>query len=87
MFNKSKKSQVVVDMFLFIFASFMYFGIGYDILNNIITSILDANSYTGLMLFLIKAVPFLPIAGLVFWGYKLAQGEPLIVQQDIGGGL
>jgi len=82
MLYKSKKSQIVVDVFLFIFASFMYFTVGYTFLNAIIIAVIDANSYTGLMYYLIKTVPFLPIAGLVYWGYKLAQGETLIAPDN-----
>lgn len=71
MFKKKKKGQVVQAVFLWIFSCFFYFVIGYPFIKIIVDNIFMANNPTGIVLFMGMIVPFVPIIGLMWWGYYI----------------
>jgi len=85
--HKNKKAGIVTDFFLWVFASLMYFSFGYTLIKTIVTEVFLSTAEKGLIYYLVSFVPFIPILGLVWWGYRLGQGEPVIsVDEGTGGG-
>lgn len=76
MIIKSKSAQVVNSAVLWFFATFFYFIIGYDIISLIVEAVF-LSSATGLMYYFGAIIPFIPIFGLMFWGYTILNPEPI----------
>ena len=66
----NKKSQIVQSSVLWFFATFFYFIFGYDLISLIVEDIF-LSSATGLMYHFGSVIPFIPIFGLMFWGYTI----------------
>lgn len=81
--KNNKKGQVVVGVIAWLFATFFYFMAGYPIFRGIMDSIIGSGDFTGISLFFATVAPFVPIMGLVWWGYKIMNPEPSFD----GGGL
>jgi hypothetical protein len=79
MIFKYKKGNVTNSVVLWIFFVFFYFTIGYSIVKEIIESL---NVFTGAMGFLAGIVPFIPIIGLMWWGYTIITPE---TSTNLGG--
>lgn len=78
---KNKKGQTVVNsVILWIFSTFFYFIIGYDIVKLIINAVFLSQGQTGLMYFFGSIIPIIPILGLMFWGYTILNPEPTQTQ-------
>lgn len=81
MIFKNKKGNVAQSVILWIFFTFFYFMIGYDIVKLIVD---DLNTFTGAMGFLASIIPFIPVIGLMWWGYTIL--NPIISGgSDVGG--
>lgn len=76
MILKNKKGSVVNAAILWFFATFFYFLIGYDIISLIVEAVF-LNSVSGLMYYFGAIIPFIPIFGLMFWGYTILTPEPV----------
>lgn len=75
MLLKNKRGGVPENVFMWVFATFMYFTIGYDIFKEVVVSVFLPNNPTGVMYFLGLFAPFVPILGLMFWGYTIIGGD------------
>lgn len=73
---KNKRGQVVQSSVLWFFATFFYFILGYDLISLIVENIF-LSSATGLMYYFGSVIPFIPIFGLMFWGYTILNPEPV----------
>ena len=72
MIFKNNKGNITNSVILWIFTVFFYFVIGYDIVNMIVG---EVNTYSGLMGFFASIVPFIPVLGLMWWGYTIITPE------------
>ena len=68
MIFKNNKANVTTSVILWIFTVFFYFIIGYDLVK-LVTD--DLNSFTGIMAFFTSIIPFIPVLGLMWWGYSI----------------
>ena len=66
--NKNKKGNVATSVVLWIFSVFFYFTIGIKILSPIVDAL---NTGEGLLAFMSGIVPFIPVLGLMWWGYTI----------------
>lgn len=78
--RKNKKGQVIKSVFLWIGSVFIYFLFGYTLVKEIVTAVFLSQNPTGLMLFFGTVIPYIPIIGLMYWGYTIlnestGQGE------------
>ena len=80
MIFKNRKGNVASSVILWIFFTFFYFTIGYDIVKTIID---DLNIFSGAMGFLASIIPFIPVIGLMWWGYSIL--NPVISGSSGGG--
>jgi len=76
MILKNNKGQVVVGVIVWFGATFFYFVIGYPIFRGIMDSIIENGSFEGVSLFFATIAPFIPVLGLVWWGYQIMNPEP-----------
>ena len=65
---KNKKGNVANSVIIWIFAVFFYFTIGIKILNPIVDAL---NTGEGLISFMSGIIPFIPVFGLMWWGYTI----------------
>lgn len=78
--NKKGEIKVVNAVFMWIFSTFFYFIVGYDIVKLIVNAVFLSQGQTGLMYFFGAIVPIIPILGLMFWGYTILNPEPIQTQ-------
>jgi len=78
---KNKKGQVIQSVLIWIFAVFFYFIVGYELVKGIVTGVFLSNNPTGLMYTFGVIIPFIPILGLMYWGYTILNPEPV----NVGG--
>ena len=74
-YRSNKKAQVVQTVFMWIFATFFYFTIGFTILKAVLVDIFIPQGHTGAMYFLVIIVPYIPVLGLMWWGYRIMNPE------------
>lgn len=79
----SKKANVVTDVAFFIFLSFLYFMIGLPVMASILDGLIESIGLTGFLLFCAQIAPFIPLAAIVWLGYKKTQPEQ---QSSLFGG-
>ena len=72
-----KKAGVISSVFMWIFATFFYFVIGYDLVKSIVFEVFLTQNPTGLMFYFGAVVPFIPVLGLMYWGYTILNPEPV----------
>lgn len=76
--KSNKKANIVQIVFIWIFSSFSYFTWGYPIVSDIVTEVFLPNNPTNIMYFFGIIIPFIPILGLVIWGYWIGQDMGII---------
>jgi flagellar biosynthesis protein FliR len=72
MIMRNKKASVVTSVVKWIFAVFFYFTIGIKIVSPIVELL---NTYEGAMGFMAGIVPFIPVLGLMWWGYTIIEAD------------
>lgn len=85
MLYNNKKANVVSSVFMWMFFTFTYVLFGYDIVKAITEAVFLANNPTGVIYYLGLFVPFLPLLGLMFWGYKILEDTGLVEPVGFGG--
>jgi hypothetical protein len=80
-------ANIIEIVFLWIFSCFTYFTWGYTIVSEIVKEVfLDVQTSGTIMYFLVSIIPFIPILGLLVWGYFIGQNAGIIPSND-GGSL
>ena len=64
----NKNGNVANSVILWIFSVFFYFTIGYKVLTPIIESL---NTFDGIVGLMAGIIPFIPVLGLMWWGYTI----------------
>lgn len=67
--KKGQLAQIGDNIIAWLLATFTYFTFGYDMLQVIIEDSFLANNPAGVMYALGLFIPFIPILGLMLWGY------------------
>lgn len=84
MLIKNNKGQVINAVFLWLFAVFIYFSIGYSIARAIVDNVIETGGYTGVIYYMVYISPYIPLFLIMFWGYTILNPEP---SYNGGGGL
>lgn len=79
MLIKKKCGNVAQSVIFWFLSVFSYFAYGYEVVQSIVQGVFLVNNPTGIMYYLGLFVPFIPILGLMFWGY-------FILNEDNSGG-
>ena len=78
-------ANIIEITLLWIFSCFTYFTWGYTIVSEIVQAVfLDVQTSGTIMYFLGSMVPFIPILGLLVWGYFIGRDMGVIPSNDGG---
>ena len=65
---QNKKANVPSAVIFWIFSVFFYFTIGIKVVGPIVEAL---NTYEGILGFFSGIIPFIPVLGLMWWGYTI----------------